>query len=670
MPHPTRKAPHIGKYRLGREIGSGGSATVHLAYDAQLGRWVALKVLHERFIRQPIRVADFLTQAHHTARLDHPNVVAVLDIDTRARRPWIAMEFLSGRSLAATLRARRSPGKSAAQPYDLTEALRMVRDVSAGLAHAHRHSVIHYDVSPGNVMQAPCGGLTLIDFGLPPLRRHRQGSAAAIRGTTHFMAPEQVVDDPGTPATDVYAAGCLFYALVTGVPPFLGPDAGSVMRSHLNDTPKSAREHRPDLPAWVDDLFATLLAKKPTDRPLDGTALYELLDEASRKLCPGAPPGCGAHSGRRQSPPELVEQTMAAAQVRSSRRPHTAPQLTEPAGLAHAVGPAQSAGVAQSGQQPEHHSQLGASVDGDHDMFSEPDLMVVAGAPLPESSVPTKVTTKPAATEPATTEPATTKPAQNQSGQVSRNAASQVPVDSVVDGANGQPTANAPVPGAPVLGSPLPDVPVSAAAKAEPQPTAEPQHAAPDSGEPSDTTAARRDSQATPENSRRLVDDASPPSRPADTGTPRYSERRAAKAARLAAEQRQDPAQQTVSAVVLPDAGTASQEPPKPASPQAPKSPTQPAASNAPAAAEPKKPKNRSTSANLDTGSGGAAVAINNPRTGRPANPPHLPAGTPTTGQMRVKAPKGRPTLIPDVDVCVEPVRVVDELSPKTIPAA
>lgn len=639
MPHPTRKAPYIGKYRLGREIGSGGSATVHLAFDAQLGRWVALKVLHERFIRQPIRVADFLTQAHHTARLDHPNVVAVLDIDTRARRPWIAMEFLSGRSLAATLRARRSPGKAAAQPFELAEALRMVRDVSAGLAHAHRHSVIHYDVSPGNVMQAPCGGLTLIDFGLPPLRRHRQGSAAAIRGTTHFMAPEQVVDDPGTPATDVYAAGCLLYALVTGVPPFLGPDAGAVMRSHLNDTPRSARDYRPDLPVWVDDVFGTLLAKKPTDRPLDGTALYELLDEASRKLSPGAPPGCGAHSGQRTVRPEALDAQPLAVRTSSTRRPQTTPQVDANAAGAPVV--------------PEP----------DHGMFSEPDLAMVAGAPAPRRGN-------------YSTDTGQQEPAHDAAGSVDRADGVPAPVKSP----QGEVTAARTRHDGPETLT-EPETQARPEALGEPETQAEPgaQVASERQTGQLPTDTSLRDTSGSDTSGNHKSGTESKGSEPVDTvpgaaasrpTAPRHSERRAAKAARLAAEQRAVTGSQSVASVILPDtmrsdkASSAAIILPRTEETHTAVEPAQDPINtdSSPGAMVGDKP--------VETRSENTTKSAQTSPLGRSTHKPHLPDGTPTTGQMRVKAPKGRPTIIPDIDVCVEPVRVVDELSPKTTPAA
>lgn len=573
MPHPTRRAPYIGKYRLGREIGAGGSATVHLAFDAQLGRWVALKVLHERFIRQPIRVADFLTQAHHTARLDHPNVVAVLDIDTRARRPWIAMEFLSGRSLAATLRARRTPGRAAAQPFELAEALRMVRDVAAGLAHAHRHSVIHYDVSPGNVMQAPCGGLTLIDFGLPPLRRHRQGSAAAIRGTTHFMAPEQVVDDPGTPATDVYAAGCLLYALVTGVPPFLGPDAGSVMRSHLNDTPQSAREHQPDLPVWIDDLFGTLLAKQPTDRPLDGTALYNTLDEASRKLAPDGLPGCGAHAA-----PNMNRETAAAYRL---PRPKTE---SEP--IRRIVTPTQI-----QAQTRNNTSAINSPEPSDHqDTFSEPDLVTVAGAPVPE-------------VHQSSNHPASVRPDP------------QALVTAPTDHPSSQPDS-------PQTARPQPDSPQPVTEDTEPR-------------------AVKRTEASTP-TSQRAQNDQRPDPIDSTTRQPKISERRAARAARLASERPHDSGQPDInlatvqSVPVTTEVDTTTR--PRPATAQ--------------------------------TGPGSASITTTTTRTGRPNPAPHNPAGAPVSGQLKVKAPKGRPTIVPEIEVEVEAVRVVSKLSSNSTPAA
>ena len=253
---PAGLAEH---YRVDREIGRGGFATVYLAHDVRHDRPVALKLLHadvaaavghERF-KQEIRLA---------ARLQHPHILGVFDSGETDGRLWFTMPFIEGESLRHRLSRQRQ--------LSVDEALKYGREVAEALAHAHRHGVVHRDIKPENILIS--GGHALVaDFGIA---RTLQGDAAltgtgVVVGTPSYMSPEQAANDRSVDArSDVYSLGCVLYEILAGEPAFSGPTAQVVLSRVLTETPRPLRNVRLTISPATEAMIAKAMARVPADR--------------------------------------------------------------------------------------------------------------------------------------------------------------------------------------------------------------------------------------------------------------------------------------------------------------------------------------------------------------------------------------------------------------------
>jgi eukaryotic-like serine/threonine-protein kinase len=257
------------RYELVRPLGHGAMATVDLAHDVELDRPVALKRLAENLARDEDLRRRFLREARLAARLAHPNVVRVFDVGEDHGRPFIAMEYVEGQTLADLL-ARRGRLPAA-------EAASLGMQTCAGLAAAHAAGLVHRDVKPQNLLLGTDGVLKLGDFGVAAGHEGtRLTLAGTVLGTAGYLAPEQARGEQVTAAADIYAVGAVLYELLTGEP---SRTAGS-----LAELGKEDGFHPPDLAARVPDAPAELvaavtacLAVRPEDRPPSAAALARML---------------------------------------------------------------------------------------------------------------------------------------------------------------------------------------------------------------------------------------------------------------------------------------------------------------------------------------------------------------------------------------------------------
>lgn len=258
-----------GRFELEARAGAGGMGVVFRARDRQSGETVALKLLH---VGQP---SDrFLREAGTLAEVSHPAVVRYVAHGTiDDERPYLAMEWIDGTSLADLLKQRK---------LTTAEALTVVRRVAEGLSAAHRSGVVHRDVKPSNVY-LPAGVLAdakIIDFGVArrPLDPHITESGLLV-GTLAYMSPEQASSDPDIlPTSDVFSLGCVLYKCLTGESPFSGGDATAVLAKVLLEEPAPVRELVPEVPPAVEELVARMLAKRRSDRPEDADAVIAAID--------------------------------------------------------------------------------------------------------------------------------------------------------------------------------------------------------------------------------------------------------------------------------------------------------------------------------------------------------------------------------------------------------
>jgi serine/threonine-protein kinase len=288
------------RYELVRPLGHGAMATVDLAHDAELDRPVALKRLAENLARDEELRRRFLREARLAARLSHPNVVRVFDVGEDDGRPFIAMEYVEGETLADLVarRGRLSAG----------EAAMLGLQACAGLAAVHAAGLVHRDVKPQNLLLGQDGLLKLGDFGIALGREGtRLTLAGTILGTAGYLAPEQARGEQVTAAADIYAVGAVLYELLTGEPV---RSTGSLAELGAEDGfhPPDLAARVPEAPAALVGAVSVCLSVRPEDRPASAATLARLLapvaseaetlslppDPARRAteiLAPAAPPG-------------------------------------------------------------------------------------------------------------------------------------------------------------------------------------------------------------------------------------------------------------------------------------------------------------------------------------------------------------------------------------------
>jgi serine/threonine-protein kinase len=238
-------------------------AVVWRGVDERLGRQVAVKVLDEGRLADPTAAHRFDREARTVARLTHPNIVAVHDVGRDGEVAYLVMELVDGASLATMLTSG---------PLDIQLAVTIAAQVCDALAAAHAAGVVHRDIKPGNILLTRTGAVKVCDFGIARLlhaattQANLTGPATAV-GTSEYMAPEQVAGDQVDARTDLYAVGCVLYAMLTGGPPFTGDSPVSVASQHLHRPAPPLRSRRADVPADLDALVGELLAKNPAHRP-------------------------------------------------------------------------------------------------------------------------------------------------------------------------------------------------------------------------------------------------------------------------------------------------------------------------------------------------------------------------------------------------------------------
>ena len=259
-----------GRYRLDAKIGTGGMSDVYAATDELLTRDVAVKMMRPDLARDTTFLERFRREAQNAARLNQPNIVAVYDTGETPEEdgsvPYIVMERVHGDTLRDIINDQGKMG--------LTEAAKVMSQVCDALHFSHEAGIIHRDIKPANIMITNTGAVKVMDFGIA--RALSDSSAAmtqtaAVIGTAQYLSPEQARGKSADSRSDIYAAGCVFYELTTGRPPFEGESPFSVAFQHVQDDPKPPSSvqglHLSKREALsLDSIVLTAMAKKPDDR--------------------------------------------------------------------------------------------------------------------------------------------------------------------------------------------------------------------------------------------------------------------------------------------------------------------------------------------------------------------------------------------------------------------
>jgi serine/threonine-protein kinase len=272
VPDPYIGRDLAGQFRILEKIGSGGMGSVYKAEQPEMRRYVAVKILHPRYLSRPDLVSRFRREARAMSHLSHPNTARVfLYGQLEDGACYFVMEYLAGRNLAQTVRAEG--------PMDVTRAVNIMVQVCGALEEAHRQGIVHRDLKPENVFLTTQGGIAdypkVLDFGLAKVteREMRPGSLiltqeGMVFGTPEFMSPEQARGEKLDGRSDIYSLGVIMYELLTGKLPFDAAQPMEFIQKHIKEPPIPLARRAPNR-QWPPGLWEVLeksLAKKPADR--------------------------------------------------------------------------------------------------------------------------------------------------------------------------------------------------------------------------------------------------------------------------------------------------------------------------------------------------------------------------------------------------------------------
>jgi serine/threonine protein kinase len=247
------------RYEIEGVLGEGGMAIVYRAKDIITEKDVAIKMIREETMKNPLNLTRFEREARAAASLKHQNIVQVSNLGTYNGRPYMVNEMVVGKTLKEALQIR---GK-----FSFLEACDIMYQLCSAVYYAHQHGVIHRDIKPQNVFITADGTIKLGDFGIATF----QNSAHITRsdfvvGSVHYLAPEVSEGNPATPQSDIYSLGITFFELITGSLPFDDVSAVTIALKHIKDKFPSIRKYNPKTPQSIEKIIYKACAKSPYDR--------------------------------------------------------------------------------------------------------------------------------------------------------------------------------------------------------------------------------------------------------------------------------------------------------------------------------------------------------------------------------------------------------------------
>jgi serine/threonine protein kinase len=282
----------LNHYRIDGLIGQGGMGVVYRAQDLRLQRPVAIKVLPAELTADPVRRKRFLLEARTAARLSHPAIAQVYDVDEQDGTIFIAMELVEGQTIGRLIQNHQ---------LDLLGTIEVGIQVCAGLAKAHESGIVHRDIKPANVIQTPDGHVKILDFGLAKLldtdwvtgtgaggihdvSTLTQTQVGVVKGTPAYMSPEQIKGDPIDARSDLFSLGIMLFEMATGEVPFVRKTPTAVMHAIAFAKTPAMRSAQINLPDQFRRIVARCLEKVPADRYPNARSLLEELRTLRRNL--------------------------------------------------------------------------------------------------------------------------------------------------------------------------------------------------------------------------------------------------------------------------------------------------------------------------------------------------------------------------------------------------
>ena len=247
---------------------------VYEATDIISRKLVAIKLIREDVMKNPVNLKRFKNEATIAASLNHPNIVKVFNNGTVDGRPYITNEFVNGQTLKDVLDFR--------SPLPISEALSIMIQLTSALQYAHDHNIIHRDIKPQNIFLLQDGTVKLGDFGIAEadgLDIHNPMESKEIVGSVHYIAPEIAKGKPASAQSDIYSAGVTFFELITGHLPFTEGDAVAIAISHIKDKFPSPKKYLPTCPREVERIILKATSKRMKERYLTAKEFYDDLVE-------------------------------------------------------------------------------------------------------------------------------------------------------------------------------------------------------------------------------------------------------------------------------------------------------------------------------------------------------------------------------------------------------
>src|SRR5579862_2158553 len=260
------------RFQIEDVVSRSGMASIFKAVDLKTQKIVAVKIPHMQFESDVAFFSRFQREAEIGLKLNHPNILRFFPVPEQSR-PYIAMEFLEGKTLAEMLNETR--------PFPVDDAVQIASRLCDALTHMHENKIVHRDLKPQNVMICTDGSLRIMDFGIAKSMEARRLTFAGLTstmGTPDYMAPEKVKGRRGDARTDIYALGAMLYEMTTGNVPFEGPNPFIVMNSRLTGDPLAPRKRNPAIPPAIEEIILHAMEREPHNRYATAAAMKADLD--------------------------------------------------------------------------------------------------------------------------------------------------------------------------------------------------------------------------------------------------------------------------------------------------------------------------------------------------------------------------------------------------------